>query len=310
MLAAPFLLYFNAQALTDWWQLRNYTPPANIASLASQDTMTSYARHVFYVNQPVLETDAAQFRSDCSESEKTIVLGCYHSNQAGIFIFNVSDARLAGVQQVTAAHELLHAAYDRLSSKDKDYVGGLLEDFYGQITDQRVIDTINAYKETEPNDVVNEMHSVFGTEISSLPPPLETYYAKYFSNRQIVVGFANSYQSEFTARSNQIKADDARLAQLKAQIAQQEQSLQAQAEQIESDRERLDSLRAAGQIAQYNAGVAGFNAEINTYNAGVARLKRDISAYNQLVAERNSIAAELASLAKALDTRLTPQAAQ
>jgi hypothetical protein len=311
LLAFPFVIYFNAQALSDWWQLRGYSPAAAVSALATQDTMTTSARHTFYVNRPELESNASQFRTDCGETEKTIVLGCYHSNQAGIFVYNVQDSRLAGVQQVTAAHEMLHAAYDRLSSKDKNHIDGLLQNYFNNdLKDQRIIDTMNAYKQSEPNDVVDEMHSVFGTEIADLPQPLEAYYSRYFTDRQAVTTFAAAYQGEFTSREDQVKTDDAKLAQMKAQIDAQEQSLGAQSTQINSDRAKLDALRQSGQIAAYNNGVAAFNSEVTAYNYGVQKLKTNISDYNQLVDQRNSIASELASLDKAIDTRLTPQAAQ
>ncbi len=310
LMSFPFVVFFKAQALVDWWQLRGYMPPAGVVQLAQQDTMTSYATHVFYVNHPDLETDANQFRTDCNESEKTIVLGCYHGNQDGIFIYSVNDPRLSGVQQVTAAHEMLHAAYDRLGSKDRNYVDGLLENYYKTVTDQRIIDTINSYKQSEPNDVVNEMHSVFGTEIASLPQPLETYYKKYFSSRQAVADYAASYDSEFTGREDQVKADDAQLAQMKADIDSEERSLNAQLANINSDRSKLNTERNSGNISQYNSDVAGFNSEVNAYNDGISRLHGDISAYNDLVNQRNAIAQELASLAQAIDTRLTTQPAQ
>lgn len=310
LLAIPFLIFFKAQALVDWWQLHNYTPPAAVVQLARQDTMTPYAEHIFYVNHPNLETNASQFRTDCNESEKTIVLGCYHGNQDGIFVYDVTDPRLGGVQQVTAAHEMLHAAYDRLSSKDKSYVDGLLQSFYSNgLKDQRIIDTINSYRQTEPNDVVNEMHSVFGTEVANLPAPLENYYKKYFTNRQAITDYADSYEAEFTSREDQIKADDSQLTQMKAAIDQEEQSLNSQLSQISSDRSRLNQERGSNP-AQYNSEVAGFNQEVDSYNAGVDKLKGDIAAYNDLVAARNSIAKELASLDQAIDTRLTTQAAQ
>lgn len=311
LLALPFVIYFNAQALTDWWALQNYNPPATVSSLATQDTMTPSARHIFYVNRPNIESNASQFRTDCGETEKTIILGCYRSNQDGIFVYNVQDARLAGVQQVTAAHEMLHAAYDRLSSKDKKYVDGLLQDYFDKdLKDQRVIDTMNAYKQSEPNDVVNEMHSVFGTEIADLPAPLEAYYNRYFTDRQAVTNFAAAYQGEFTNREDQVKADDAQLAVMKDQINSEEQSLQNQLIQINTDRARLDGERSGGQIAQYNAGVDSFNNEVNAYNRGVRKVKADIVAYNQLVNARNSIANELTSLDQSLDTRLAPQTTQ
>lgn len=311
LLAFPVLVYFNAQALTDWWQLRDYTPPAPVARLAAQDTMTPYARHIFYVNHPDLESSAAQFRADCNESEQTIVLGCYRSNQAGIFVYDVQDARLAGVQQVTAAHEMLHAAYDRLSSSDKKTIDSELMDYYdNQLTDQRIKQTINDYRQTEPNDLVNEMHSIFGTEIADLPAPLETYYAKYFTDRHAVANYASQYEGEFASRENQIKADDAQLATLKARIQTEESALQAQAANIDSDRSDLDNERSSNNVAAYNSGVAAFNNEVDAYNAGIRKLRADLNAYNQLVAARNAIAQELTNLDQAIDTRLTPQAAQ
>jgi hypothetical protein len=311
LLAFPFIVYFKAQALVDWWQLRDYSPPPAISQLAAADTMTDYSRHIFYVNHPDLEANVQQFQADCTVTEQAIVLGCYHSNQDGIFIYDVSDSRLAGVKEVTAAHEMLHAAYDRLSDHDKNYVNGLLEDYYNHdLKDQRIIDEINSYKQTEPKDVVNEMHSVFGSEAANLPAPLETYYAKYFTNRTAVTGFAQNYQNEFTARQAQIKADDAQLAQMNAQIKSEEAALTAQLGKINADRSKLDNERSSGQTAQYNADVPGFNAEVEAYNSGVGRLQSDIKAYNQLVAARNAIAQQLASLDKAIDTRLAPQAAQ
>ena len=311
LIALLLVVYFNAQALEDWWRLRGYNPPAAIASLAVQDDMTAYAKHVFYVNHPDLESSAGQFRSDCGASEKTIILGCYHSDQDGIFLYDVQDPRLNGVEQVTAAHEMLHAAYDRLSSQDKNYVDNLLLDYYHHdLRDQRIIDTINTYKQSEPNDVVNEMHSVFGTGIANLPPPLETYYQRYFSNRQQVAAYANAYEGEFTSRQDQIQADDAQLAKMKTNINTEESDLRAELSQINSDRAQLDGLRSSGQIAQYNASVAGFNSEVDNYNNGVGKLRSDIAAYNQLVGSRNAVATDLASLSQALDTRLTPQAAQ
>ena len=131
LLGFPVLVYFNAQNLVDWWKLRGYTPPASVSALASEDTMTKYATHVFYVNHPQIVSDTATFRQDCSENEQTIVLGCYHPEQEGIFVYNVSDPRLSGVQQVTAAHEMLHAVYARLSTKDRKPVLGKIKPYKG-----------------------------------------------------------------------------------------------------------------------------------------------------------------------------------
>src|SRR5882757_3432420 len=115
-------LAYNRQGILDAWKLRNYTAPATVSALATNDTMTSAATHIFYVNTPQV-IDKRPFADNCpSGTEQSVVLGCYHGNQAGIFILQVTDARLNGVEQVTAAHEMLHAAYDRLSSRQKQSV--------------------------------------------------------------------------------------------------------------------------------------------------------------------------------------------
>ena len=308
LMAVIAIGFAKTQAIEDWWKLRDYTPSVNVAALARQDTMTAAARHLFYVNHPALLSSTTTFRQDCPENEQTIVLGCYRPGEGGIFIYSVTDPRLIGVQQVTAAHEMLHAEYERLSSADRNNVDRMLNDFYtNDIHDQRIIDTINAYKKTEPNDVVNEMHSVFGTEIGNLPAPLEAYYGRYFTNRAAIVGFANQYQGEFTTREAQLNADDAQLVGLKTQIDSEEATLGAELAQINADRARLDAERNSGQIDQYNAGVDSYNSEVETYDSGIKNQQSDIADYNGLVNERNAIAGELASLEKSLDTRQTPQ---
>ena len=303
---------FNMQAIEDWLRLRNYSPPPAIVNLASADTMTDSAEHIFYVTHPTLVKDNTAFRQACPGFEQTIVLGCYHSGfDSSIYIYNVRDDRLEGVVEVTAAHEMLHAAYERLGQKDKQHIDKLLNDFYtNDLHDQRVIDTIDSYKKTEPDDVSNEMHSIFGTEVSRLSAELESYYAKYFKDRAKVADYANDYASEFSNRSEQIKQYQKELAWLKVTIENQEAGLDQQLFKIQTERRRMDQLRASGQSAEYNAAVPGFNAMVDDYNSGVNELKANIARYNQLVAAHNALAKELSGLYQSLDTSLSPQNAQ
>lgn len=305
LIAVPVVGLWQRQNIFDWARLRDYNPPAAIASLAEADSMNAKAKRIFYVNHPELIANTASFRGNCSISEQTIVLGCYHPDQQGIFVYDVSDERLGGIEEVTAAHEMLHAAYGRLSSKDKDYVDGLIQDFYDNgLSDERVKETINSYKKTEPNELVNEMHSIFGTEIASLPASLENYYKRYFNNRAAVVAFSQRYENEFTSRAARAKQYETQINELKQKIESQEANLKTQLEGIEAEQARLDSLRSSGQIEAYNAGVASYNAGVQAYNNGIAQYKRDVDRYNSLIAQYNDIAGELRQLYGAIDTRL------
>jgi hypothetical protein len=295
----------NKQNIRDWWVLRNYQAPANISTIADEIALTDNSRKVFYVNKPEI-TNSQEFTQACQSKaqEKTIVLGCYHGNQFGIFILDVTDPRLQGVEQVTAGHELLHAAYDRLTSSERSRIDKLLSDYYLTIKDQRIIETIEAYKQSEPNDLVNEMHSIFGTEIPNLPPELEQYYSKYFKDRSAIVGFSQKYQSEFTNRKNKIASADSQLAVYKKQIDSQENGLQQQLATIDAQEAQMNQLKASGNYDSYNAMVTPYNNLIYSYNAKINSLQRLIDKHNNLVNERNAIVLEESQLIQ----NLQPQA--
>jgi hypothetical protein len=295
------------QAIRDWLRLQSYNPDASVVQLADDIALTPEARRLFYVNHPAIQ-DRESFNASCnSRGEHTIVLGCYHPVDRGIFIFHVSDDRLAGVDQVTAAHEVLHAAYDRLGSKERSRVDRLLQDYNDRgVYDERIKTIIAAYRKSEPNDLVNEMHSIFATEIVVLPGELETYYKRYFTDRAKVVGYANAYQAEFTSRQTMVSDYDKRLQSLKQQIDDNTARLESQESQIATLRAQLDEDRSSDNIEAYNAAVPVYNARIDAYNNLIATTKSIISTYNQVVAERNQLALQVAELAHSIDSTFQP----
>lgn len=300
------LLLANRQSLIDWWRLRGYVAPAAVVKLADEDTMTSYTRHLFYLNRPQLLPTVTSFRVHCPENENTIVLGCYHPDQDGIFIYAVTDPTLAGVQQVTAAHEVLHSVYARLSSSDRARLDAELTDYYQHgLTNSTVEAEVALYQKTEPGSVMDEMSCTFGTEIANLPPSLSAYYAKYFSNRATIVHYEENYQAEFSSRQASITQDDNQLASLKTQINTMDAQLKTTYTGLNTQLANLNSLRSSS-VAAYNAGVAPYNDAVANYNASVQTVQNLVAQYNQLVAMRNQVAGQLDTLASALDTRVTP----
>lgn len=307
-MAAIGAILYNRQSINDYWQLHDYRAPNEVLQIVNQDTFTDYSRKVLYVNHPEIATksDFGHFCPDGAR-EQTIVLGCYHSNQAGIYVLNVIDPRLNGVKQVTAAHEMLHAAYDRLSSKERASVDSQLVAYYkNDLKDPRLLSTLDAYKKSEPTDVVNEMHSIFGTEVANLPAGLEQYYKKYFVDRSKVVGFSTQYQTEFTSRQAKVAAADVQLSALKVQIDAARTDLDTKQAEISTSQASLLALRNSGDVNGYNAGVAGYNALVSAYNAEVQLLKDAVARYNQLVASRNAIALEEDQLVKSLNAEVAP----
>jgi hypothetical protein len=299
--------FLNLQRIRDWASLYAYNPPQPVAELADETQMTDPARRVFYINHPALQ-DRDAFNASCSSrGEHTIVLGCYYPNDGGIFVFNVSDPRLDGVDQVTAAHEMLHAEYARLSKKERKHIDGLLQDYYDtKLNDSRVKAVIDTYKRTEPNDVPNEMHSVFGTEVTTLTPELETYYKNYFKDRSKVVAYADKYQAEFTSRQAQVAAYDSQLATMKSQIDTNSSRLKADEARINEFRSRMDAERARGDIDGYNSDVPLYNNLVDSYNTLISTTRGLITAYNDTVSKRNQLALQVTDLAHAIDSSFKP----
>lgn len=290
------------QSIFDWWRLRNYQPPARISALAQNTTMTDKARRLFYVYRPSL-ADKSTFAQHCQSYEQSIVLGCY-SQINGIYIYDVPDERLKGVHEVTAAHEMLHAAYDRLSTKEKHRIDALTAQAFANVNNERIKNAVDSYRQRSSDIVPNELHSIMATEVLTLPPELETYYQQYFKDRSHVVNYSETYEAVFSERKQKVADFDARLVDLRAEIDAAEKALTSQEAALNQERSRIDGLLAANQYSQYNAAVGPFNKKVQTYNALISSTESKIDQYNMLVQERNAIAVEEQDLMQALDSRI------
>ena len=304
VVAAYIVIWTQRNTLLDWLALRNYTPSTSIAALATRDTMTEKAKHYLYINHPEIN-DRTAFNKNCpNNSEQSVVLGCFLGDRQGIYIFNVTAPELKGVQEVTTAHEMLHQAYERLSASERKRVDDMLDAFYkNKLADDAIKQQIELYKKSEPDDLHNEMHSLFGTEVSSLPNDLESYYSQYFTKRSVVTGYYASYQAAFNERKAQIDAYDEQLAEQKPIIDELEKSIKIELAQLDSLKVQLDSAKRDGDYEHYNALVRPYNNSVNQYNADLETLKAKIAAYNEIVAARNAIADQEQALQQNLSSK-------
>ncbi len=294
----------NRQAIFDWLRLRNYQPSAAIVQLAIDTTMNETTRQLFYIHHPDLK-DRTDFSQSCpGRGEKTIILGCY-INRGDIYLFDVEDVRLEGIEQVTAAHEILHAVYDRLSSKERIRVRQLVEVAYGEVKSERIRKTIEAYR-AAGDDVTNELHSILGTEVGDLPQELEAYYAKYFADRKKIVAYSEKYESEFTSREKKAEALLARIENIESSLPAKriaidamEQGLSRQHQELEEERSRTNNP------AEFNAKVAEYNNQVNRYRQLINEYNQLVNEHNKLLTDYNAVALEENELIKAIDSRPT-----
>lgn len=298
------LIYSQKYSIYDWWVLRSYDAPAEIESIAVNTSMNDYGTRLFYINTPEL-LNSSEFNMSCTHTEETIVLGCYTG--ADIYIYNVNKPELSGIKEVTAAHEMLHAAYQRLSSQERERVNALLLNMYQKIQNPRIIKLVKSYEQQDPSIVPNELHSILGTEVEMLDQELEEYYKKYFVDRSAVVKYSKQYEAVFDSIKNEIDRLYGELSLRKTEIQNREDSLSRQKNEIDTTRDQMNSYENADNISGYNALVPKYNSLVNVYNSNIADLRRLIDEYNVLVNQYNSQTLIQKDLINSIDSQYTTQ---
>lgn len=292
---------FNgAQKVQDWWYLRSYEPSEAIVKLADDTYMSDKGRDIFYITDPQLQTEES-FNENCSIDDFSIILGCFSAGN--IYVYDVNDPRIADVEEVTAAHEMLHAVYERLDAGEREEIDNLVRVELANITDQRLLDLVELYRSRNEETLNNEMHSIFGTELMSVSLKLEEHYSQYFKDRQVVVSMAQNYASTFVDLQNQLQVYDDQLEALAAQIQDlDEQSKELKAD-IEQSGEELDRLLSDSNFDEFNSVVPVHNQTVNQYNSLISDSELVISQYNQLVRERNAVAYDQKSLIESISSK-------
>lgn len=307
-IVAAGLLFFNRQLVVDQLNVWQYQPSETVASLAKRATMNSHGEFYFYTSQPTIET-ADTFNEKCTKKEEsTAILGCY--NGRNIYIYDVSDPRLDGIREVTAAHEMLHAAYDRLSSDEKTKVNALLEVEYEKLKNNaEFTERMAFYARTEPGERLNELHSIVGTEVASISPELEAYYRKYFDNRPALVALHDKYASVFLALQKRSDEISKQLEDLATNIDSQSAAYNRAIGQLNNDIAAFNGKSESGGFSSQ----AQFQAERSSLLARARQLEQNrsginslITQYNQLRDELESIASQSEALNRSINSSLAP----
>ncbi len=306
--AVVFIGIRFTQDLEDWSRLLTYQPPPEVSRLAATTMMTDTARRLFYVNQPTIEATKLSLNL-CKSSEHTIVLGCYVPSK-GIFLQAVTDPRLQGVMEVTAAHEMLHVVYQRMSIFEQSQINKQLQAVLNQLDNPRIRKIVQTYREQDSRSVDNELHSILGTEVQNLSPELEAHYRIYFTNRSTIVALSEQYEGRFTALRNKAKLLSQQLSMQNLALEQLSDRVKQESKQVEIEGSTIQTEIVANTQTDYSTRIATFNDRVRNYNRLVVQLREQTASYNQLVTERNSITLEEKSLFESLENKSTKSTRQ
>ncbi|WGD38513.1 hypothetical protein [Lysinibacter sp. HNR] len=309
--AIALLGYINRQYITDQVTVWTFTPSSEVVEVKDRLNLTDRGEFVFLASSPTLESSQL-FNEQCSNvnhGDGGHVLGCFTGEN--IHLFKIDDERLNGVVEVTAAHELLHAAYSRLSDAEKEDLNRILLSEYERIGAEKpeIKERMAVYDQLTEAQFVNELHSVLGTEVSGLSAELEEHYATYFTNRQIILDLFNSYHSAFTSLQSQAQEIEAQMRSLGDSIESRRQSYE---ESITTLNATIAAFNDRAQSGSFSS-QAEFQSERNrllsradALEAERTTLESDVSKYNELRQKLIALGAESQELNRVLDSNLAP----
>jgi chromosome segregation ATPase len=301
-------LFLNRQMVIDqvaYWQ---YKPSADIAALAERADMSDKGRYYFYASFPEVQ-DRQKFNSSCNttRTQETVVLGCYTGRH--IYIFDVEDAKLNGIKEVTAAHEMLHAAYERLDPSERDRVDTLLDKVAKATTDDNLKTLLSAYDKSEPGERLNELHSILGTQVRNLGPELENYYKQYFTNRTALVDLSDKYESVFNSLKSQQQQLASELEQLAQDLTAESNRYNQAISQLNADIADFNTRATSGSFSSQ----AQFNSERDSLVARQESLKVERNVLNAKIAQYNerrqaleAINSQAEALNRSINSNLSP----
>ncbi len=277
--------YFNRQWIFDKISASTFSASPEIAALESKIKLTDDGKTVFYASRPSLEAHE-DFNKHCNSHDSEIsVLGCYTGGH--IYIYNVSSNELNGVVESTAAHELLHAEWERMSATDKSNISAAINDVYNDPKYHDLLaEDLATYDETNR---LEELHSRIGTEIADLPDVLEAHYAKYFTNQDLIVDFYDSYITPFRELSDELDNLSDQLKTLDQKINDDTETYHQRAEQLS---EKIDQFNQCADTRGCFASEAAFYARRNELVAEQAAVDALFENLNTLVNQYNSLVAE------------------
>lgn len=281
------VVFLKRQWILDFFRGIDYQPSSEMAKIRDSLELTDAGDFLFKASRPVL-SERELFNEKCrTDSDADVaVLGCYVEQV--IFVYDIREEELDGIRELTAAHELLHAVYARMSDEEKKTYLPLLLEIYNKNKDVLEED-VGHYAESQKNE---ELFVRSGTEIRDLPSALEKKYAETFKDRKRIVSYYESYIAVFRKIEDEMEELKNRMTQLDTEIDSKSTAYESSVTQLNAD---IISFNSCAEVIGCFSSEAEFNSRrAQLVNSGdelsalYDEIGRMIEEYNQLVDQYNN----------------------
>ncbi len=296
-------LFLNAQKALDYVTVWSYEPSSVIQQINEDVEFTNAGTFIFYAATPSVEQKNT-FNQVCPRKEvNSPIVGCYTGDDR-IYIYDVTNAQLKGMEEVTAVHEMLHAVWYRTSDADRQKLTAELRAVYDTLDNEELTQRIEYYERAQPGEVDNELHSILGTEVATLSDSLETYYAQFF-NRQAVLAFHDAYSGVYTELHTRADTLNKKMETLGASIQTRSDAYQAALFRYSSDVQSFNTRATNGSFqsqSQFSSERWALMLRMNALNVERDRINNDVVTYNEYLTEYMEISDHIQELNDSLDS--------
>jgi hypothetical protein len=272
----------NPRIITDTVTVWQFDSTPAVSGYATRAAMSERGRFLFYASTPRVLAGGA-FDALCSREQADVgVLGCYTLADKRIYLYDIANPDLADFEVVVAAHEMLHAAWDRYTADERQAVGVLLEQAFTAVDPASELALrVASYEEYDASSRIPELYAILGTELAEIPDELELHYAEYFDDRSVVVSLWRQVESIFDELDQELERLSTELNTLAATITTERASLEQIAVALKVDIDAFtrpgayssasqaepDRLLLVDRQTAVTAAIAATNVLVDNYNA-------------------------------------------
>ena len=298
-----WVIIYCVPRIVDVVRAYNFHASDSIVFIRKRLELSDRGTDIFYASSPAIQSKD-EFNASCQAQERTVaILGCFAEDK--IYLYNLQNTELDGTLEVTAAHEMLHAAYQRLTIAEKYWLDKRIVAQYEKVKEDPTIkELMQYYAKAEPGAEINELHSILGTTLVKLDPDLENYYKHYFKNRTSVVALNAKYNQVFNEIRDKTAALETKIAVEEPEITQALASYDSDRAQLEKAITSFNSRATSGKFTSQAAFVAERNSlsnQVDELNARRDDINAKVATYNADIVELNAISMRTTDLYQSMN---------
>lgn len=298
------------QNIRDYFDARSFTPSTEILEVIDRIDLTPTGERIFLATHPEVQRSDV-FNQHCRRADHAHsghLLGCY--TEGSIHLYAVTDERLSTVVEVTAVHELLHAAYARLSQRDRENLAKQLTKYYEEriVTDPELEERMAVYAHLSASQFANELHSIFATEVEDLPDWLERHYARWLNDRATIITLFYEYREVFEAVEQEAAELKTELDEMYTAIEEDSAAYTRAVEAFNEDWQvfvaRNQAYEFSGNAELFNRLKADFDGRRQQLDAWKLSLQDSIARYEELRMRLEGLGELSTELNRQIDSRI------